>query len=271
MRQATFNTLRRIIYQRSGISIDKSKTSLVKARVERRVQALNLGTIQEYLNYLIRDPKGSEIEYLLNAVSTNLTNFYRDQAQFSVLHDVLEQWMSEGQTKFRLWSAACSTGQEVYSMAMTLLECAGTKKMDWKILGTDISTDALRTATSGIFPHNEVERIPPEFVQKYFVKKDPRGKVDHHVDPKIRKQVSFNRLNLAATPFVMKGPFDVVFCCNVMIYFDDPVKDRLLKEIHRLLRPGGLLMVGQAERLADKHTTQFNNVHPSIYERRTAR
>mgnify|MGYP002815158292 CR=1 FL=1 len=106
---------------------------MVQARVERRIQALRLGNIQKYLNYLIRDPHGSEVEHLLNAVSTNLTHFYRDQAQYSVLHDVLEQWMSEGQTKFRLWSAACSTGQEAYSMAMTLLDCAGKKKMDWKI------------------------------------------------------------------------------------------------------------------------------------------
>ena len=244
---------------------------MVKARVERRVHALGLNDIQDYLNFLISDPEGSEVEYLLNAVSTNLTNFYRDQSQFSVLHDVLEQWMSEGQTKFRLWSAACSTGQEPYSMAMTLLECAGKKKMDWKILGTDISTDALRTATSGVFPKNEVERIPPKFVAKYFVHKGKGKKAAHNIHSKIRKHVSFNRLNLAATPFIMKGPFDVIFCCNVMIYFDDPIKDRLLKEVHRLLRPGGLLMVGQAERLSDKHTTQFNNVHPSIYERRSSR
>ena len=244
---------------------------MVQARIERRIQALRLGNIQGYLNYLIRDPHGSEVEHLLNAVSTNLTHFYRDQAQYSVLHDVLEQWMSEGQTKFRLWSAACSTGQEAYSMAMTLLDCAGKKKMDWKILGTDISTDALRTATSGIFPKNEIERIPKNLLARYFGQKEKEKKTEHHIHSKIRTQVSFNRLNLAATPFIMKGPFDVIFCCNVMIYFDDPVKDHLLKEIHRLLRPGGLLMVGQAERLSDKHAKQFHNVHPSIYERRSSK
>ncbi len=269
MRQATFNTLRRIIYQRSGISIDKSKTALVKARIERRLQALRLENFEGYLHYLIRDPHGKEIEYLLNAVSTNLTNFYRAQSQFSVLHDVLGQWMSEGQTKFRLWSAACSTGQETYSMAMTLLECAGKKKMDWKILGTDISTDALRTASSGIFPRADVKRIPRDFLTKYFIKKG-RSK-EHHIHSQIRKNISFNRLNLAATPFVMKGPFDVIFCCNVMIYFDEPIKDRLIQELHRLLRPNGLLMVGQAERLPTKYENHFQNVHPSIYERRPSK
>ncbi|MGM0646183.1 MAG: CheR family methyltransferase, partial [Thermodesulfobacteriota bacterium] len=197
------------------------------------------------------------------AISTNVTHFYREERHFDVLADLLRKWEQQGQKRFRLWCAAASTGEEPYTLAITLSENLR-QVNDTKILATDISTKVLDTARRGLYDQQKVSKIPPQMRSKYFSAVRQNGGTAYEVAPRLKNMITFARLNLAEPPFPMRGPLDVVFCRNVMIYFDNPVRKRLLDEMYRLLKPGGYLMVGHAESLSGL-LSEFKSVAPSIY------
>lgn len=259
--EKVFDALRKFIYEKSGISLSQSKDALITARIGKRMRALGLENYSDYLEQVKKDENGEELVQLLDVISTNVTSFFRESQHFDFFSEKVSEWYRNGQRKFRFWSAASSTGEEPYTIAMTLLESIEKNACDIKILATDISTKVLNKAINGIYDSEKLKSINPQLVKKYFVEAEP-GKME--IIDSIKTMVSFNRLNLSQPPFPMKGPFDIVFCRNVMIYFDNEVRKRLLEEIFRLLKPGGYLIVGHAESLTGMLSI-FKSVKPSIY------
>lgn len=261
-----FDRFRQIVYERSGISLGTNKEALVSARVGKRMRALGLADHRAYLEFLVHDAKGEEYTHLIDAISTNVTSFFRESAHFDFLGEVFAKWCAQGQRRFRFWSAASSTGEEPYTMAVTLLEAAGgARGLDVKILATDISTRVLEQCLAGRYEGKKLDTMAPALRQRYFTRCPDAGDV-YEVKPALRNLVVFRRLNLSRPPFPMRGPLDAVFCRNVMIYFDMQVRTGLVQEAYRLLKPGGYLFVGHAESLTGI-MTGFKTVRPSVYLR----
>lgn len=267
MDEKVFNEFRTIVYKQSGISLADNKTTLVCARINKRLRALGIETYEEYLKYLKNDPSDEEIINFLDVISTNTTNFFREATHFDYLAKLLEEWAGNGQRRFRIWCAASSSGEEPYTIAMTVRETLKDPGMDIKILATDISTKILAHAQNGVYDEEKIDGIPKSLLTKYFIKTRKGGHGEGHTyeaSDDLKKLITFRRLNLSIHPFPMKGPLDVVLCRNVMIYFDHHVRQGLVEDIERLLKPGGYLMVGHSESLTGLKTG-LKTVRPAIY------
>jgi chemotaxis protein methyltransferase CheR len=260
----TFDALRQHVYRCSGISLSEQKESLVGARIAKRLRSLGLQNYREYLQYLEADTSGEETVQMLDVISTNVTSFYREPDHFTFLNDAICKWQAEGQTRFRLWCAASSTGEEPYTISMTLQETPGARQCDMKLLATDISTRVLAHARKGTYAEKNMQGVPLPLRERYFQKGKAAEGVTYTARPEIANRIVFSRLNLSTPPFPMKGPLDVIFCRNVMIYFDNHVRGKLLEEMYRLLKPGGYLIVGHAESLTGL-MSRFKAVRPSAY------
>ncbi|MCP3981438.1 MAG: protein-glutamate O-methyltransferase CheR [bacterium] len=260
MDKKTYDKLRRIVYEQSGIDVKEGKMSMVASRIAARLRALSLDTESAYVEYL--DQKHEEVVQLLDVISTNVTSFYREAHHFQTVQSAMDGWLADGQTRFRVWSAACSTGEEPYTLAMTLQDAAASarRRPNIKILATDISTRVLAEAEAGAYASKRVESIPTAQRRRYL----RRDAEMFHVAPPLKEMTVFRRMNLSKPPFPMRGPLDFIFCRNVMIYFDEPVREALLREFHRLLRPDGYLMVGHAESLAS-YARMFARAGTSTY------
>lgn len=259
----TFVKFCELIFDLAGIKLGPQKAPLVSARIGKRMRALGLNNYKAYYGLVENDRSGQEVEELLNAISTNVTHFYREEQHFKILARLLKKWESAGQRKFRIWCAAASTGEEPYSIAITVKD-ALPDSSDVKILATDISTKVLNVAREGLYTTRHIKTIPAPLLRKYFTKENSPGDTQYRVNDQLKKMFTFTRLNLAKPPFPMQGPFDVIFCRNVMIYFDNMVRRRLLAECYRLVKPGGVLMVGHAESLSGM-LSNFKSVEPSVY------
>jgi chemotaxis protein methyltransferase CheR len=267
MKPAVFKRFCDIAYDKAGISLKDGKETLVGARIGKRLRALGLGSPEEYLSYLESDDSGEEIVAFLDAISTNFTSFMREPDHFAHLGRFYRGAIAAGQRRFRLWSAACSSGEEPYTVALVLSEIERELGVspDAKILATDISTKVLSRASAGVYDSERVEPLSMQQRKQYFEDLDradePRA---FRVRPVLRERIVFKRLNLAFPPFPMSGPLDVVFCRNVMIYFDNKVRQALVGDIERLLRPGGLLLIGHSETLTGL-STSLRVMKPSVY------
>ena len=265
MKQATFDKLRSIIYDESGITIGDNKMSLVCARINKRIRTLELQSYEEYLDYLISDDPEGEMIQLLDVISTNTTHFFREEAHFEFFGEQLRKWHHSGQKKFRVWCAASSSGEEPYTLAMTMQEVLGhDSQVDMKILATDISTKILTDARAGRYDEKKISGIPKSMVAKYFNKMNSPKGVVYEAAPNIKNMISFKRLNLSTPPFPMKGPLDFVFCRNVMIYFDKLVRSKLVGDVHRLLKSDGVFIIGHSESLSGV-SSQFKIIQPAVY------
>ena len=261
MKRETMNRFRALVYDMSGITLGDKKEALVSARIGKRMRALNLETPEDYLRYVEQGEDAGELVQLIDAISTNVTSFFREADHFRFLAEVCEKWRAAGQRRFRLWSAASSSGEEPYSIAMTMLDTLG-PDYDVRILATDISTKVLAQATAGVYTPKRLSGCDRATVTRHF-QKEVNGAVQFSVRPEVHRLCVFKQLNLSQPPFPMRGPLDAVFCRNVMIYFDTRVRTQLLREIHRLLKPGGYLFVGHAESLTGLDHS-FKTVRPSI-------
>ena len=266
MEKRTFEKFRQIVYEKSGISLGERKEALVSARVGKRMRALGIDDHRKYLRHVINDDTGVEIVHLLDAISTNVTSFFRESTHFDFLSDAISQWLADGQRRFRVWSAACSTGEEPFTLAMTLKECINGQNVDLRILATDISTRALDRCREATYAKEKLKDVPPLLRERYFEREEKEEGTFYNVKKPLKDIIVFKRLNLSTPPFPMHGPFDVIFCRNVMIYFDNYVRTNLLTDIYRLLKPGGYLMVGHAESLTGM-VSEFKSVRPSVYIR----
>ncbi|WP_242482371.1 CheR family methyltransferase [Thiocystis violacea] len=244
---ADFEQIRGLIYEHAGISLSDGKVDMVYSRIARRLRANGLNTFQGYLRFLDENPE--EWQHFTNSLTTNLTSFFREQHHFPILAERALEVKRKGQNPVTLWSSACSTGEEPYSMAMTMIDAFGTWKPPVKILATDLDTNVVKHAYKGVYPIERVEKLSEEVRKRFF----HRGKGAQagmvRVRPEVRALVSFHPLNLLDDHWPMRGRFDVIFCRNVLIYFDKPTQYRLLARFHPLLRQDGLLFVGHSESL----------------------
>ena len=269
MDEKIFKKFCAIAYEKAGINLKEGKEALVSARVSKRMRTLKIEDIREYMHFLENDESGTELVHFLDAISTNFTHFYREKDHFEYLETKIKEWLSSGQKRFRIWSAASSSGEEPYSIIMTMLDLLEGQSCDFKLLATDISTKILSRAINGIYETERIEPVPKAQRNKYMLKLKSDSEEDgviYQMNDQAKKNVVFKRLNLSQPPFPMKGPMDVIFCRNVMIYFDREVRQRLVSEMERLLKPGGILMIGHTETLAGIQSG-LKIVSPSIYRK----
>lgn len=260
--ERTFAQFRTFVYEKSGIALGPQKRALVSARIGKRMRALKMTSYAQYLDYVRKEGEGAELVEMIDAISTNTTSFFRESGHFDVLSGLLTQWRQSGQRRFRIWCAAASSGEEPYTLAMVLHEVLDPRQHDFKLLCTDISTRVLKVCMQAVYSGEKVKTVPAALRERYF---ERAGTGDAwRVKKPLRDCAVFRRLNLAEPPYPMKGPLDAVFCRNVMIYFDNRVRGRLVDEAYRLLKPGGYLFVGHAESLTGL-TTRFRSAQPSVY------
>lgn len=266
MTAGDFRKISALSYAMSGIVLTDAKQEMVYSRLARRVRALKLRTFQEYLHLVEKQPEGKqETEHFLNAITTNLTAFFREGHHFEYLKktaipDLLKTHAVD--KRIRVWCCAASTGEEPYSIAMTFRE-AIPRIDDWdvKILATDIDSDVVAKAKAGVYRDSDVEGIPAERRNKWFSKTD----AGYQVDPKLQKILTFKTLNLLHD-WPMRGHFDVVFCRNVIIYFDKHTQKKLFSKIDALMPSGRYLFIGHSESLLHV-SNQFSSKGGTIYHR----
>jgi chemotaxis protein methyltransferase CheR len=252
MEPQVFRKLCQIAYDSAGISLREGKESLVSARINKRIRALGLASEKDYLEYLEGDESGEELIHFLDVISTNFTHFYRESEHFEILSRHLATLAETGQSRFRIWCAASSTGEEPYTIAITAAETLALENTDLRILATDISTRVLARAAHGVYEARALKDVPASAKLRYF-STDGRHNDEtalYTVTDTLKQLLVFRRLNLATPPFPMKGGFDAIFVRNVMIYFDHATRARLIAECLRLLAPKGLLFVGHSESLS---------------------
>ncbi|HEX2862457.1 MAG TPA: protein-glutamate O-methyltransferase [Lacunisphaera sp.] len=270
MRESEFEFIRNLVYQRSRICLDVDKREMVTARLGKRLRATNLGTVTEYCNLLQSPQAGEELSHLIDAISTNHTFFFRESAHFDFVRDRIVPEMRQRQRaehwpRFLAWSAACSSGEEPYSLAITLQE-AMIPGWDWHIHCTDISHRILQRANQAIYAQDVVDRMPSAVVRKYFQKGVGPQEGNFRVRAELKQRLSFAQLNLLESDPPVSEPFHVIFCRNVMIYFDRPTQEELVRRLARRLVPGGYLLVGHSESLTGiNHSLEA--VRPATYRR----
>ncbi len=262
MEPALFEKFRKLVYDHAGIELQAGKEVLVSARISGRLRALGITQEAEYLELLSTDPGCEEMTNFLDVISTNFTHFFREPGHFELLAEECATAVAAGQPEFRVWCAASSSGEEPYSLAMVLEDRLAHHHVDWRLLATDISTRVLAAAQKGVYSAEAVKPVPEPLRSRFLQESGTSAEVVES----LREKVKFARLNLARPPYPMRGPFDVVFCRNVMIYFDTKVRQGLVTQVERLLRPGGLLVVGHTETL-HAVSTGLETVSPSVYRK----
>lgn len=246
-----FERVRALIHQRAGISLADSKQEMVYSRLARRLRATGIQSFANYLDELEAGRMDREWESFTNALTTNLTSFFREAHHFPLLLDHLLALRKKDSVRtsspLTIWCSAASTGEEPYSIAMTACEAFNTLTPPVQIVATDIDTNVLATASNGVYPMERVEKMSPERLRRFFLK----GKGAHEgmarVRPELRNLVTFKQLNLLADRWPLEGQFDAIFCRNVMIYFDKPTQRTILGRFVPLMKPHALLFAGHSE------------------------
>jgi chemotaxis protein methyltransferase CheR len=242
--QQDFERVKKLIYAHAGISLSSGKIDMVYSRLARRLRAHKLASFSDYLA-LLEDDASPEWEAFTNALTTNLTSFFREQHHFPILAAHLKK--QKGRHPLRIWCVAASTGEEPYSIAMTAAEVCGLYNPQVSILASDLDTQVLATAERGVYPLERVEKLPADKLSRYFLK----GTGSNAGQVKVRKElcdrVQFLRINLLDERWPIKGAFDVIFCRNVMIYFDKRTQYEILRKFVPYLHPDGLLFAGHSE------------------------
>lgn len=258
-----FKLFQSYIYENIGISLSPQKVSLVETRLSKRLKILNINSFKDYYQYL-QENSDSELLFLIDAISTNVTSFFREPPQWEFLKNNLKSILSlKSQKRVRIWSAACSAGHEPYSIAIFLKEhIENFASWDIKILATDISPEILRKAQAGIYSEKDIASIPKIYKSKYFHKFNQNYKIDKS----IRDMVLFRMFNLVYGDFkIFKSRFDIIFCRNVMIYFNQDTQIELVSKFRKILDKKSLLFVGQSESLT-KNSSEFKLLQASIYK-----
>lgn len=269
--EVEFERFRNLIRKHIGISFSHTKRGALQRKLVSRVRQLGLESYDAYYHYLLHDKKGErELRQLINAITIDQTEFFRHTKQFEHLANIILPQIAtqkEGAKKLRIWSAGCSTGEEAYSIAMVVNEIfGGDDTWDIRILASDIDTDALKFAYQGLYPKDCVEKVPSEYLSTYFTEAVGReGKV-YCVRDALRKNLLFRRLNFVDPAFPFKSLVDIIFCRNVMIYFDTELKKKLIDNFFNILQPDGFLCLGSSESLIGVDD-RFTLVGHAIYQK----
>jgi len=262
-----------LVYRKSGITLHEGKRALVTARLQKRLRATGTRTFGEYLKLVDRDQSGDELVMLLDAIATNHTSFFREAEHFEFLKTrVVPEWLASlnGAGAFDgldVWSAACSSGEEPYTLAMSLLQALPERERTrFRILASDLSTKALKTAEAGVYRIEKVKELPIEILRAFFEKGLGAQDGWARVQPHVKRHVEFRQINLLETGLVGRT-FAAIFCRNVMIYFDRSVQQRVVTNLEQQLKPGGYLFISHSESL-NGITHGLRWVAPAVYQRR---
>ena len=265
---AEFDFIRHVIVENAGIVLGPNKRQLVQGRLARRLRELGLPSYEAYCDH-IRESGPEELVGLINALTTNVTAFFRENHHFDALASyMIPEALQRNQAtrRLRIWSAGCSTGEEPYCIAMVASEgLPAGARWDMKILATDIDSDVIATAQQGIYPLDRLSAVPQDRLRRCFRKGVGANAGQALIQPDIARLISFRTLNLQQ-PWPMKGPFDIIFCRNVMIYFDQATRERLVARFAELLAPAGYLCLGHSESI-HAGTAPFRLVGKTIYRR----
>ncbi|WP_245391408.1 CheR family methyltransferase [Sulfurospirillum barnesii] len=261
--------LQAFIYEHIGISLGDHKIYLVQARLAKRVKHLGLESFGAYYDFLVADKQGGELEYLSSLISTNVTSFFREEKQWEFLKAHLPSLLAKRGGKLRIWSAACSSGEEPYSLAMFFKEHAPRDKTyDIKILATDVSAKVLKMAMKGFYLPKVCSTVPSNYLHTYFSCVEHEGQRGYAVNENLKKMVLFREFNLVTGNYALfeQTSFDIIFCRNVMIYFDKPTQNSLVEKFYALLNKEGYLFIGSSEALTDMKKG-FQSRSASIYQK----
>ncbi|WP_291316107.1 protein-glutamate O-methyltransferase CheR [Desulfuromonas sp.] len=265
-----FQLLRDLIYERFGINLTDQKRSLLVSRLQKILRGTGFGSFQDYYEYLVKTQDRKAFSQLIDLVSTNHTYFNREKAHFdyflkTALPAVVEQLKKENRRDLRIWCAGCSSGEEAYMLLMLMFEFFGSEYSQWDagLLATDISERILATAQAGIYPEERVSQLPEQMKRKYF-----RRLADGtwQAGDRLKQEATFRRLNLMNERFPFKKPFQIIFCRNVMIYFDGPTREALVKRFHQSTDPGGYLFIGHSETLG-RDQSLYRYLMPAAYRK----
>jgi chemotaxis protein methyltransferase CheR len=269
-----FERFSRLVYQECGINLHNGKKELLQARLNKRLRATGFASYREYYDYITSAHNQGEIVHFLDCISTNLTYFFREPKHFEFLErtalpELILNKTNERSPRIRIWSAGCSTGEEPYSLAMCVLaHLSDPGKWDFKILATDISTRVLQVGIKGAYPKVKVEKVPRDLLKAYFRKQCQQDGDSFVATPLLKDIITFRRLNLKEN-YPFSGPFDFIFCRNVMIYFDKETQQQLVQKMANYLSLGGYMMVGHSESLTGlQHPLTY--VQPSVYKKTRA-
>ncbi|MDY0212641.1 MAG: protein-glutamate O-methyltransferase CheR [Desulfuromonadaceae bacterium] len=265
-----FDSLREMIYTRFGINLTEQKRSLLVGRLQKMLRTHKIETFEDYYRYLEKDTSGKAVSDLINLISTNYTYFNREKDHFdyflnTALPHVCEEIKKRGEKNLRVWCAGCSSGEEAYTLLMLMHEYLGTEYNRWDagLLATDISQKVLDTAREGIYPADKVASLPDNLQRKYFTRLNS-GQMQ--VSNKIRSEITFRRFNLMNTRFPFKCPFHIIFCRNVMIYFDLTTRNALVQRFHQFMEPKGYFFIGHSETLG-RDSKLYNYIIPAVYQK----
>ncbi|MGB4065145.1 MAG: CheR family methyltransferase [Azonexus sp.] len=272
VREFTFSTtdferVRKLIYQHAGISLSPVKQDMVYSRLARRLRATGMRSFAEYLDGLERNG-GDEWERFVNSLTTNLTSFFREPHHFPIFADHIRKIGAK--RPIRVWCSAASTGEEPYSIAITVAETFGANVSHISIIASDLDTNVLATAAKGVYPVERVEKLSPERLRKFFLRGTGSQEGFVSVRPELKQMVSFQRINLLDASYAVKGPLDVIFCRNVMIYFDKPTQYKILSRFAPIMQPDGLMFAGHSESFlhaADLFKSQGKTVYAPVQAR----
>jgi chemotaxis protein methyltransferase CheR len=266
-----FNYISNLINEHAGIRLISTKRELVYARLSKRLRALGLNTFHEYCD-LLRDGDAQELIHCINAITTNVTTFFREIHHFEFLEKTVLPALIEhkGRTpmpRLRIWSAGCSSGEEPYSIEIVLREQAALQRWDVKVLATDLDTHILERANTGHYDVKQLEKVSPERCKRWFRMGTGNNTNLVCVAPELRERIRFRQLNLK-NEWPMRGPFDVIFCRNVVIYFDKEMQKKLFNRFADMLTPNGYLFIGHSESLfgiSDRFKVAGRTIYQKIF------
>lgn len=263
-----FNRLSSFIYKESGIKLPPVKRIMLQSRLQRRLKDLKIATFKEYCEYVFsKDGLNNEIIHMLDVVSTNKTDFFREPAHFEFLSSLVLPEFIEGSNNkiFKVWSAGSSSGEEPYTIAITLFEFTEQHPgFSFSILGTDISTRILEKATNAVYRGDSVENMPYNLTKKYLLKTTDRTNPTIKIAPHVRQEVRFDRLNLMDDYYNLPDTFDVIFCRNVLIYFDRQTQEKVINKLCAKLKPNGYFFLGHSESIMNMEVS-LKHIKPTIY------
>ena len=259
-----FRRIRSLIYQRAGITLADSKEEMVYSRIARRLRATGYKDFGVYLDMLESGKMEDEWESFTNALTTNLTSFFREAQHFPILAEYALKKRGEG--TFTVWCSASSTGEEPYSIAMTLCEAFNTLRPPVEIIATDIDTNVLQTAANGIYAKEKTEKMSKDRLKRFFLSGKGKNAGMVKVRRELQDLITYNQLNLLDNRWAISGPFDVIFCRNVMIYFDKQTQAKILAQMAPLMKPEGLLFAGHSENF-NYVTNEFKLIGKTVYKK----
>lgn len=264
-----FRALSALIYSATGIRMPPSKTTMLEGRLRRRARDNGFASISDYCAYILSgDASQEDMDDFLNAVTTNKTDFFRERNHFDFLvSDILPDYQKRGQRLLRCWSAASSNGAEAYTLAMVLDDYAQNKHgPDYEILATDLDTEMLQTGVRGIYPAEMLAPVPAAMRRRYVMEPKDPSRHEVRIVPALRKKVSFGRLNLMNDHYAIGDSVDIIFCRNVLIYFDKPTQHKVVTRLCEQLRPGGYLLLGHSESIAG-FSGQLRSVCNTVFQK----